>query len=269
MGLKAGETDWEQCVLHGEAVIDGDFEEAVSYWCDALESVPEEDFDTLYLRILDSMERSFVQQAWKTTDGMDFCGLEELATMVRIYSPDTYELLPELISRIRKHISDMQRFDYVSEMLDMALLFARMHFCVETYLDSFSEMCESTIALCDDALGRKDTIYLHNKDKEYRDGFTTAAENIKATFSAIKNAIDKEIADLSYDEILQIGFDWMDTEERLYIEKFQHIIDRGLEISDTSEDSLDMQTMKMLVNDFMDVYLKHSDNNRTYHKLQA
>jgi len=157
MGRETEEADWEQCLTHGEAIIDSDFEEAVTFWCDALESVPEEDFDTLYLRILDSMERSFVQQAWKTTAEMDFYELDKLAVLVRIYSPDTYEMLPELISRLQKHIDDMQRFDYVSKMLDMTLLFARTHFCVETYLDSFSDVYGSIISFCDDALSRKDT----------------------------------------------------------------------------------------------------------------
>jgi len=63
IGQEAEETDWEQCLIYGKVKIDGDFEEAVSYWCDALESIPEENFDRLYLRILDCMERSFVQQA--------------------------------------------------------------------------------------------------------------------------------------------------------------------------------------------------------------
>ena len=91
------------CVTYGEAIIDGDFEEGVSNWRDAMESVPEEDFETLYLRILDSVERSFVQQAWKVAAGMNSYKLDELATMVRIYSNDTYELLPEPNSRTQKH----------------------------------------------------------------------------------------------------------------------------------------------------------------------
>ncbi|NCU27188.1 hypothetical protein EOM86_10795 [Candidatus Nomurabacteria bacterium] len=105
---------------------------------------------------------------------------------MRIYSPDTYELLPELITRMRKHLGDMQRFDYVSEMLDMALLFTRMHFCVKTYLDSFSEACGSMISFCDDTLSRKDAIYIHNKDKEYKEGFTRVTENIRVVFLTLK-----------------------------------------------------------------------------------
>lgn len=248
--------------MYGEANIDGDFEEAVSYWCDALESVPEDDFDRLYLRILDCMERSFVQQAWKTTEHMDFCGLEELAEMVRIYSPDTYELLPDLIARMQKHLGDMQRFDYVCEMTDMTLLFARMHFCVETYLDSFSEVCGSMISFCDDALSRKDSIYDHNKDEEYMEGFTRTAENIRAVFLILGDTIDREVAGLEYDEVLRIGFEWMDTGERPYIDKFQHIVDRALEMSDTSEGSPDMDAVNILVADLMNVYFRRGGNNR-------
>ncbi len=269
MNRRTDETDWEQCLAYGEATIDGDFEEAALYWCEALENVPEKDFDTFYLRILESMERSFVQQAWKTTNGMDFSGLDELALMVRIYSPDTYELIPELISRIRKHLDDMQRFDYVSELLDMTLLFARTHFCVETYLDSYSEVCRSMISFCEDALSRKDTIYLYNKDEEYMEGFTDVAENLKLTFIALKDTIDREVSDLGYDEVLRIGFDWMDTEERPYIEKLQEVFDLGLDIQDRDTGSLDINAVGRQITDFMNAYLKRDADNRIRYNLQA
>ncbi|NCU27187.1 hypothetical protein EOM86_10790 [Candidatus Nomurabacteria bacterium] len=82
-------------------------------------------------------------------------------------------------------------------------------------------------------------------------------------------AIDRDIADLGYDEILRIGFNWMNTEGRPHVEKFQHIIDRGLEILNTDEDSLDMHAVNMLVADFMNIYLKRTSNNRACHVLQA
>lgn len=269
MGRGTEKTDWEKLLECGETVIDDDFEDAASRWCEALESVPEEDFDTLYLRILDSMERSFVQQAWKTTSEMDFYGLDELAMVVRIYSPDTYELLPELITRIQKHIGDMLRFDYVSEMLDMALLFARTHFCVETYLDSFSEVCGSIVSFCDDVLSRKDAIYQYNKDEEYMEGFVAVAESMRAVFTALKNAIDMETSGLGYEEVLRIGFDWMDTDERPYVEKLQCIVDYGLEISDTDGGSHDMDTVDRLISDFTNTYLKRTGNNNIRYNLQA
>ena len=146
---------------------------------------------------------------------MDFYGLDELAVTISIYSPDMYKLFPELISRIRKHIGDMQHFDYVSEILDMALLFARTHFCVETYPDSFSEVCRSIVSFCDEALSRKDIIHQYNKDKEYMEGFVEIAKSMEAVFAALKNAIDRETSELGYEEILRIGFYWMDTDERL------------------------------------------------------
>lgn len=67
--------------------------------------------------------------------------------------------------------------------------------------------------------------------------FIGVAENIRAVFSILlKDAIDMEITNLSCDGMLCIGFDWIDTKERPCIDKFQHIIDRRLDMPNTYGD---------------------------------
>jgi hypothetical protein len=78
----------------------------VTDWCDAIENVPENSFDDLYDKILNSIEEYIVNAGWKLTDEQYYDGIEELAVMARIYSPDTYEILPELVKRLASHLND-------------------------------------------------------------------------------------------------------------------------------------------------------------------
>jgi len=92
---------------------------------------------------------------------------------------------------------------------------------------------------------------------------------MRAVFTALKNAIDRESSELGYEEALRIEFDWVDTDERPYVEKLQCVVDKGLEISDPYEESPDLDTVDKLISDFLNTYLKRTNNNRIRYNLRA
>lgn len=248
-------SDWEELLSDGENIIDYDFTEAAEYWCDALDEVPEEHFDEAYRRILDSMENSFVHRTWKSAEGINIDGMDELAFVVSICSPDRYELMPELVKRLEKHLGDMKRFDYVSELLDLAVLFSRVTFDVDTYLDSYSDMCKLIIGFCDNILEMKDKIFENNPDQEMMDAAMTIAVAFKGAFSDLGEAIDEQQAKIVYQEVLRIGFDWMEVDDRPYLNDIASFYDSLSEAACSGPTATITDNRNWIIRRFMNAYL--------------
>lgn len=245
MSFLSRTSNWEHNFKRGRSAIGKDFSQSVTDWCDAIESVPENSFDDLYDKILNSIEEYIVNAGWKLTDEQYYDGIEELAVMARIYSPDTYEILPELVKRLASHLNDKDDPEYIKGLGVIAIIIAEKHFYASTYLDSYSAMCKEIVWICD-------TIGAIRMD-----GTDVFSDVYRTVFSELAAAIDAAMNDMPEEQMFKIGFEWFDSGEKPYCDYIDDLIDDMHQCVTSDSRDRFASTRKEDINGFVKSYLNY------------
>ncbi len=243
-------------------MIGKDFSRACAEWSDAIDDVPSEEFDLLYFDILDVLEKHFIEMGKKNTFKLDYQALEQLATMAMICSPDRYELLFELVKRIRFHIGDVKSFEYVHIMCACSIEFARVHFVVDTYLDSYSSMCKEVVGVCDDIDQIKGEIFANDQSVEREKNLDRLSAIIRSVFSELVDVIDREMKNMPEDRMFNIGFEWFDSSERPYMDYIDRIYMDLAECSTSDSGKSALASVKPDIDGFIRSYLDYPNKSK-------
>ncbi len=262
MGLLTNASGWKREFKKGRSLIGKDFSRACAEWSDAIDDVPSEEFDLLYFDILDVLEKHFIEMGKKNTFKLDYQALEQLATMAMICSPDRYELLFELVKRIRFHIGDVKSFEYVHIMCACSIEFARVHFVVDTYLDSYSSMCKEVVGVCDDIDQIKGEIFANDQSVEREKNLDRLSAIIRSVFSELVDVIDREMKNMPEDRMFNIGFEWFDSSERPYMDYIDRIYMDLAECSTSDSGKSALASVKPDIDGFIRSYLDYPNKSK-------
>lgn len=246
----------ERYFKKGRSAVANDFSRAFRNWCDAPENIPEEEFDGMYLDMITILEKYVLEIGWKNIFTEDYRGISELATMVKIYSLDRYELLPELVRRIGS-LGDVKNFEHVNCLCTFSIEFAKKHFVINTYLDSYSNMCIEIMRMCDTINHIEGEIFAADQSIEKEKNLNFLSILFKSTLSELSNAMDNKMKKMTEEQMYKIGFEWFDSSERPYLDNIDELYIDTKECLDSESREPILTIVKPDIDGFIESYMNY------------
>lgn len=200
--------DHNEAFERGLSILEEDFSAAMMLWGDGFELVPEDEFDVYYGRVLDAVELYITHRTWRSAEDVDLPGIEEMAVMAQICSPDLYDFIPDLISRTIKHADDMKYVEYGIDVLLVTAYLSQIEFHIEAHSDVLCTICNDMRRFCEDSRNRCERLGDVSFDTYSGDRGQAICILYAELFEELFKALTRERTIRSEDQLFAIGFEW-------------------------------------------------------------